>query len=115
LALHRYLKVRIPDYDYDQHIGGAYYVFLRGVSGNDSSALSDIETMQNSHGVFFTKPDRSMIEALDALFQGDTALPLTTEEAEPNTEAEPVASDPISQDKASTGIVSTSGDQGELF
>jgi len=117
LALHRYLKVRIPDYDYDQHIGGAYYVFLRGISGNDSSALSDVETMQNSNGVFFTKPDRSMIEALDALFQGDTALPLDTEEAEPNPEAEPepVVSDPMPQDKTSTGIVSTSGDQGELF
>jgi hypothetical protein len=31
LALHRLLKVRLPNYDYDQHMGGAVYVFLRGI------------------------------------------------------------------------------------
>lgn len=30
LALHRQLKARLPDYDYDQHVGGALYLFLRG-------------------------------------------------------------------------------------
>jgi len=29
-ALHRLLKVRLPDYDYDRHVGGAVYLFLRG-------------------------------------------------------------------------------------
>ncbi|MGK0347360.1 MAG: exodeoxyribonuclease V beta subunit, partial [Myxococcota bacterium] len=29
LALHRYLRWRIPDYDYDTHIGGVYYLFFR--------------------------------------------------------------------------------------
>ena len=29
-ALHRLLRARLPDYDYDRHVGGAVYVFLRG-------------------------------------------------------------------------------------
>ena len=31
LALHRQLRARLPDYDYDQHIGGALYWFVRGI------------------------------------------------------------------------------------
>ena len=59
LALHRYLKCRLPDYDYDQHIGGAAYFFLRG---NEA----------DSQGVFFDKPDRIVIEGLDRLFSGQS-------------------------------------------
>ncbi|MBE0486085.1 exodeoxyribonuclease V subunit beta [Marinobacter sp.] len=58
LALHRLLKARLPDYDYDQHIGGAVYLFLRGV---DSA----------SGGAFTDKPPRLLIEQLDALFDGE--------------------------------------------
>lgn len=31
LALHRYLRHRIADYDYERHFGGVIYLFLRGV------------------------------------------------------------------------------------
>lgn len=31
LALHRYLRHRIADYDYEHHFGGVIYLFLRGV------------------------------------------------------------------------------------
>ena len=31
VALHRYLSSRLPDYDYDRHFGGVYYLFVRGV------------------------------------------------------------------------------------
>ncbi len=31
LALHRYLDFRLPDYDYQQHLGGIQYLFLRGM------------------------------------------------------------------------------------
>ena len=31
VALHRLLKQRIPDYDINTHLGGVYYVFLRGM------------------------------------------------------------------------------------
>ncbi|WP_260959717.1 exodeoxyribonuclease V subunit beta [Pseudomonas citri] len=57
LALHRQLKARLPDYDYDRHVGGALYLFLRG-------------TRSASRGVYFTKPPRTLIEQLDRLFQG---------------------------------------------
>lgn len=59
LALHRLLKARLPDYDYDRHIGGAVYLFLRGV---DSA----------SGGAFTDKPPRALMEQLDALFDGDS-------------------------------------------
>ena len=61
LALHRLLKVRLPDYDYDRHVGGALYLFLRG-SGAPS------------RGVFAARPNRAVIEALDAAFAGQRPL-----------------------------------------
>lgn len=57
LALHRLLRQRIEDYDYDQHIGGAVYLFIRGVKSP-------------SAGAFFDKPKRELIEAMDLLFKG---------------------------------------------
>ncbi|HBA71806.1 MAG: exodeoxyribonuclease V subunit beta [Geobacteraceae bacterium GWC2_55_20] len=38
LALDRLLKRRLPDYDYETHFGGAIYVYLRGVTGNDAQS-----------------------------------------------------------------------------
>lgn len=61
LALHRLLKQRLPDYDYDQHFGGAIYLFLRGVRDNDSQR----------HGVFEHRPSKQLIEQLDSLFAGN--------------------------------------------
>ena len=58
LALHRQLKARLPDYDYDQHVGGAIYVFLRGMN-------ADL-----SEGLFCDKPPKALIEELDALLKG---------------------------------------------
>ena len=57
LALHRLLRARIPDYDYDRHIGGAVYLFLRGSHASGG-------------GVYVDRPSRTLIEALDALFVG---------------------------------------------
>ena len=57
LALHRMLKLRISDYDYDQHIGGGYYLFLRAMRPNQ----------REPYGQYFHKPDRALIEALDQL------------------------------------------------
>ncbi len=68
LALHRLLKARLPDYDYDRHIGGAVYLFLRGIQAPTA-------------GVFADKPARQVIEQLDALFMGDkTAVTQATTE-----------------------------------
>ena len=31
LAVHRYLQLRLPGYDYDTHFGGVMYLFVRGM------------------------------------------------------------------------------------
>ncbi len=36
LALDRLLQLRLPNYDYETHFGGAIYIYLRGVTGSDS-------------------------------------------------------------------------------
>ena len=58
LALHRYLRHRLADYDYDSHFGGVIYLFLRGVEGD------------GEQGIFSTRPARELVEGLDALFAG---------------------------------------------
>ncbi|MDA8483830.1 exodeoxyribonuclease V subunit beta [Pseudomonas resinovorans] len=55
LALHRQLRLRLPDYDYDRHLGGALYLFLRAPGP----------------GVYLARPSRELIEQLDALFLGE--------------------------------------------
>ncbi|RPH21997.1 exodeoxyribonuclease V subunit beta [Buttiauxella warmboldiae] len=57
LALHRYLRHRMPDYDYQSHFGGVIYLFLRGVESNGSS-----------QGIFATRPAEPLITRMDALF-----------------------------------------------
>ncbi|WP_200804662.1 exodeoxyribonuclease V subunit beta [Ferrimonas marina] len=58
LALHRLLSARLPDYDFDRHVGGALYLFLRGMS-----------PARPGNGVLALAPDRALIEALDTLFR----------------------------------------------
>lgn len=60
VALHRWLRTRLPDYDYDTHVGGAYYLFVRGMEGADTPSEGGY-----SHGVFFDRPPKAVIEALD--------------------------------------------------
>lgn len=56
-ALHRYLKLRVPDYSYGTHMGGMLYLFVRGVRLEWPSA-----------GIWHDLPDQAMIESLDKLF-----------------------------------------------
>ena len=62
LALHRYLKIRLggKNYAYDRHIGGVFYLFLRGM--NPAAGMS--------RGVWFDRPSRECIEALDEFMGG---------------------------------------------
>jgi len=55
LALHRLLKNRLPDYSYEQHMGGAIYVFLRGIDAPNA-------------GVHALRPAWALINQLDQLF-----------------------------------------------
>ncbi|TRY32585.1 exodeoxyribonuclease V subunit beta [Aliiglaciecola sp. M165] len=68
LALHRWLKVKVADYDYEHHIGGAFYWFLRGMSPNFPG-----------HGIYYFKPALCDIEALDQLFDGTHNQPPVNE------------------------------------
>jgi exodeoxyribonuclease V beta subunit len=58
VALHRFLRQRVPGYDYDQHMGGAAYAFLRGFGPGASVT---------GHGWFTDRPPRALIDALSAL------------------------------------------------
>ncbi len=60
LALHRYLRQRLPGYHYEQHFGAVFYLFLRGIDVSDNSDL----------GIYRERPDRCLIEALDDYFYG---------------------------------------------
>ncbi|MCU6182430.1 exodeoxyribonuclease V subunit beta [Citrobacter cronae] len=59
LALHRYLRHRIADYDYERHFGGVIYLFLRGVDGEDPQ-----------QGIYATRPDGKLIALMDEMFAG---------------------------------------------
>jgi len=55
LALHLYLKIRLPGYRYEKDFGGVFYIFIRGV---DPAAGPD-------YGVFFDCPDKELVAALE--------------------------------------------------
>lgn len=59
LALHRYLRHRIADYDYERHFGGVIYLFLRGV-----------DSEQPQQGIYTTRPSEALIARMDEMFAG---------------------------------------------
>ena len=62
-ALHRHLSVRLPGYDYERHVGGVFYLFVRGI---DPAAGM-------SRGVYFDRPSAACLRALDGCFRGEGA------------------------------------------
>ena len=56
VALHRFLRARKPGYSYEQHFGGVFYLFVRG-----------IEPSRPELGVHRSKPDATFIQQLDKL------------------------------------------------
>ncbi len=57
LALHRFLKSRLRDYDYARHVGGVFYLFVRGMG----------PARPAGHGVFHDRLPAALVEALDDL------------------------------------------------
>jgi len=55
VALHRYLSVKLQDYEMQQHLGGASYLYLRGMNG------------QTQQGCYYWKPEDEFILRLDAI------------------------------------------------
>jgi exodeoxyribonuclease V beta subunit len=58
LALHRYLGRRLPDYSFERHFGGVFYLFIKGMAPEHGAA-----------GVFYEKPPLERVEALGRLFE----------------------------------------------
>jgi exodeoxyribonuclease V beta subunit len=61
LALHAHLRRTLPGYDYDRHMGGALYLFVRGMSPAHAQGC----------GVFADRPARALIEWLASVFVGE--------------------------------------------
>lgn len=61
VALHRYLRLRIADYDYERDFGGVYYLFLRGMSPATAA----------STGVYHCLPSYDLISSLDGFFSSE--------------------------------------------
>ncbi|MBL6996246.1 exodeoxyribonuclease V subunit beta [Desulfobacula sp.] len=54
VALHRYLGLRLKDYDYDTHFGGVFYLFIRGMHPDFAS----------HYGVFYDRPTKDVVNCL---------------------------------------------------
>ena len=63
LALHRYLRLSLPDYDFDRHFGGAHYLFVRAFGLEETPGLSGT-------GHYQYRAPQALIEALDEMFSG---------------------------------------------
>jgi exodeoxyribonuclease V beta subunit len=63
VALHRHLRRCLPGYSPDEHLGGALYLFVRGVRRNW------VDGQGRPTGVHFDRPAPALIEELSALLQ----------------------------------------------
>jgi len=68
VALHRYLRWRLPDYDPAVHIGGTAYLFIRGMVGPDTPATDGVP-----NGVFDWRPAAGLVVDLSNLLDGYAA------------------------------------------
>ncbi|WP_225639254.1 exodeoxyribonuclease V subunit beta [Candidatus Profftia sp. (ex Adelges kitamiensis)] len=57
LALHRYLRQRLSNYQYEHHFGGVFYCFLRGMTPK-----------YPQQGIFYCCPNITLIKGIDKLF-----------------------------------------------
>jgi exodeoxyribonuclease V beta subunit len=63
VALHRYLRWRLPGYAPDLHLGGVLYLFLRGMIGPGTPVIDE-----QPCGVFWWAPPADLIVGLSDLF-----------------------------------------------
>lgn len=63
VALHLHLQKRIENYNYSEHFGGAFYLYMRGMHPE-----------HEGKGVFYHLPDQQVIEALSSYLM-PTSLP----------------------------------------
>jgi exodeoxyribonuclease V beta subunit len=58
VALHRYLQLRLPRYDYEAHFGGVYYFFIRGINPKKKT------------GIYWNRPNLELIAELEGILGG---------------------------------------------
>jgi len=65
LALHRYIRLRTKGepYDYGRDMGGACYLFIRGMTGESTP----VDAAGRRFGCFHDKPPKKVIDALDGV------------------------------------------------
>jgi len=66
VALHRYLRWRLPGYDSGRHLAGPVYLFLRGMVGSDTPVLDGSRC-----GVFSWEPPGGLVGALSDALDAD--------------------------------------------
>jgi exodeoxyribonuclease V beta subunit len=54
VAVHRHLSLRVPDYDYERHFGGVYYLFVRGMAPEHAGGT----------GVYRARPSHALVSEL---------------------------------------------------
>ena len=65
VALHRYLRWRLPGYRPEQHLGGVGYLFVRGMDGPQTPVIDERRC-----GVFTWSPDPRLVEHVSRLLGG---------------------------------------------
>ena len=65
VALHRYLRWRLPGYDPARHLGGSLYLFVRGMCGPDTPVVDGTPC-----GVFGWAPPAALVTELSELLAG---------------------------------------------
>ena len=65
VALHRYLRQRLPGYEPGTHLGGIAYLFVRGMVGADTPTFD-----ATPYGVFEWRPPAALVTDLSDLLDG---------------------------------------------
>ncbi len=65
VALHRYLRWRLPGYEPQVHLGGVAYLFVRGMVGESTPLVDGVP-----HGVFSWKVPHGLVVELSELLDG---------------------------------------------
>ena len=63
VALHRYLRWRVPGYSAERNLAGVLYLFVRGMTGPDTPLVDGVPC-----GVFTWQPTPALVEALSDVF-----------------------------------------------
>ena len=65
VALHRYLRWRLPDYHPERNLAGVLYLFVRGMTGPETPTVDGAPC-----GVFAWRPPPALVEALTDVLDG---------------------------------------------